>query len=295
MSKSKALPNRVQMPKEILNIYDYVNYRLYLKDFLAKAKKEKLSGFSHKVLLSHLGITSTGFISNLTAGRKNLTPIQIVKLAKGLKLNKAETGYFEAMVYFTQAKVIEEKNEYFNRLVTLQKIKMKLLDKGKMSLFSKWYFVVIRELLSLIDAPMDAKSIAAALEPAIKPAEAEEALEYLSQLGLIKQNDTGRWVPIDSAISTGDEVRSLHLTNFQLKTLELAAKALQNIPAKERDFSVLTMTLTPDTFRLMKYELQHMRKRLAKLVVEEQDPNRVYQMNFQFFPVSKPIEGGGNV
>jgi uncharacterized protein (TIGR02147 family) len=118
-------------------IFEYVNYRHYLKDFLSEAKRKKLPEYAHKVILDHLGTSSTGFLSNVIAGRKNLTSFQISRMAQALTLNKTEEAYFDAMVHFTQAKAIDEKNEYFNRMVVVQKLKMKVLDKKKMTLFSK--------------------------------------------------------------------------------------------------------------------------------------------------------------
>jgi uncharacterized protein (TIGR02147 family) len=274
------------------NLYEYVNYRLFLQDFLTEHKKDAGPDFSHKMILAKMGISSTGFLSNVMAGRKNLTPIQIIKLAKILKVNKAEAAYFEAMVYFTQAKVIDEKNEYFNRLVTLQKVNLKVLDKKKMSVFSKWYYVVVRELLYFYKYDGNNPSaLGHRMEPTIRHSEAEQAIRYLEELGLVEKDKHGLYKQVDNAVTSGDEVRSLHLTNFQLATMELAKRAIRKIPAAERDVSVLTMTLSPDTFQMVKSELQHIRKRIAKIAVDEDKPDRVYQLNIQFFPVTKKPEG----
>ena len=273
------------------NLYEFVNYRLYLQEFLAEHKKDAEPDYSHKMILAKMGISSTGFLSNVIAGRKNLTPIQIIKLAKILKMNKAESAYFEAMVYFTQAKLIDEKNEYFNRLVTLQKVNLKVLDKRKMSVFSKWYYVVVRELLYFYRYNgSNPSGLGHKVEPTIRHSEAEQAVRYLEELGLIVKGDNGYYKQVENAVTSGDEVRSLHLTNFQLATMELAKRAIQKIPAAERDVSVLTMTLSQDTFQMVKSELQHIRKRIAKIAVDEDKPDRVYQLNIQFFPVTKKPE-----
>lgn len=271
-------------------IFEYVNYRLFLKDFLREAKRDRRPEFAHKVILDRLGISSTGFLSNVIAGRKNLTPFQISQLVKALKLNKTEEAYFEAMVYFTQAKVIKEKNEFFNRMVVVQKVNMKVLDKNKMTLFSKWYIVFIHELLNFYPYSGDTKALARMVEPPITPSEAKAAISHLEKLGLVIKNPQGEYRQTENAITSGDEVKSLDLARFQLDTLDLAKRALEKIPQNERDLSVLTMTLSPDSFRIVKSELQHMRKRFAKIAVEENNPDRVYQMNIQLFPVSRKKE-----
>jgi uncharacterized protein (TIGR02147 family) len=278
----------------MISIYDYVNFRLYLKDFLAEHKKDDSPEFSHKMILYKMRISSTGFLSNVIAGRKNLTPFQIARLAKILKMNRAEIAYFEAMVYFTQAKVIDEKNEYFSRLVTLQKVNMKVLDKKKMTVFEKWFYVVIRELINFYKYKGDSVALAHLVEPTIRRSQAEEAVRYLEELELIKKDTDGTYRQVDNAITSGDEVKSLHLANFQIATLDLAKRALQKVPAAERDISVLTMTLSRDTFQMVKSEIQFVRKRIAKLAVDEDKPDRVYQLNMQLFPLSKSIEEDEN-
>ncbi len=277
-------------------VFDYLNYRLFLKDLFKEEKKKPTSQITHKFILAELGITSTGFMSNVVAGRKNLTHIQATKIAKILKFKKPEMQYFEILVYFTQAKTIEEKNEYFNRLVTLQKVKMKVIDKKKMSLFSKWYFVFVRELLESYnykgESAEENTKFGQKLIPSIKGGEVKEAIEYLIQMVLIEKDVNGFYRPMNNAISTGDEVKSLHTAKFQLETMDMAKNALNKVDAKERDISCLSMSLSEDNFQLIKMEIQYFRKRLAKLAVEETNKQRVYQLNFQFFPVTTETNEG---
>jgi uncharacterized protein (TIGR02147 family) len=273
----------------MMNIYEYTNYRVFLKDFLAEKKRSKRPEFSHKVILDRMGISSTGFLSNVISGRKNLTPIQISRLCRILKLNKIEESYFEAMVHFTQAKAIDEKGEYFDRMIFVQKANLKVLDRKKMTLFSKWYYVFIREALNYIHYKDDPASLARMLDPPVKPSEAQEAISFLEQLELIVRDSGGFCKQADPAITSGDEARSLDLARFQLTTMDLAKRALQKIPPEDRDISVLTMTLSPDSFRLIKSELQSIRKKFAKIAIDDTNSDRVYQLNMQFFPVTRKL------
>ena len=277
----------------MINVFDYLNYRIYLRDLFQEKKKEK-SQFSQKYVLAELGVTSTGFMSNIMAGRKNLTPAQTNKLCIIIGFDKPQSRYFECMVYYTQAKTIEDKNEFLSKLMALQKIKMKTLDSKFMSLFAKWYYVFLRELLENYnykgENEEENERLGDMLIPELTPEEVKEGVEYLEQLGLIEKDDEGCLRPKDNAISTGDEVKSLHLLNFQMETMELAKKALERIPAEERDISFLSMSLSNDNFGLIKNEIQYFRKRIAKIAVDENNPQNVYQLNFQFFPVTKDIQ-----
>ena len=96
----------------MISIFDYQNYRLFLIDFL-NDKKQHEKGFSQRDILKKMGISSSGFLANVLSGRNNLTTTQIALLARVLKFKKSETAYFEALVLFTQAKTLDEKNLYY--------------------------------------------------------------------------------------------------------------------------------------------------------------------------------------
>lgn len=277
---------------EKAKVIDYLNYRDFLRDCF-QWHKDNDPGFSQKRVQIDLGIASSGFLPNVLAGRKNLTPTQAARLARLLGLDRVESSYFEHLVLFTQARTMEEKNEFFARLMTMQSARLSQLSEASLSLFAKWYYVAVREILGLANIQDDYVQLATLLQPAIKASEAKEAIDVLAGLNLIERNSNGFWEPKETAISTGDEVRSMHLLHFQISTMDLAKRALNDIPTDERDISVLTMGLSPDGFRLAKNEIQHFRKRLAKIAMDDQAANRIFQINFQFFPISVELERKG--
>lgn len=273
------------------NIFEYVNYRAFLADFLSN-KREENPAFSHRAILQRIGVSSSGFLSNVLAGKKNLSSAQRTRLSKVLKLPKKESLYFENLVQFNQAKTLDEKNEFFDRMVSLRTATAKKLSQAQQSIFAKWYFVFVHEMLSFsrIQGMGNEEcyaEIARKLDPPIKPSEAASAIQELETMGLVKKNEEGFYKPCDAYLSTGNEVKSLELANFQLRTMDLAKRALEKISVEERDISVLTMSLSQDGFRRIKSEIQNFRKNLAKIALEDRDANRVYQCNFQFFPVTK--------
>lgn len=273
-------------------VTDYLNFREYLRDRFEWLKQND-PGYSQKRVQIDLGVASSGFLPNVLAGRKNLTPTQSARMARLLGLDRIESAYFEHLVLFTQSRTLEEKNEFFARLMTMQSARLSQLSEASLTLFAKWYYVAIRELVGLTTVKDDYAAIAAMLQPQIKASEAKEAIDVLVGLKLIEKNEKGNWIPREAAVSSGDEVRSLHLLHFQMTTMDLAKQALNDIPSEERDISVLTMGLSPDAFRLVKHEIQHFRKRLAKIAVDDSSANRVFQMNFQFFPITKELDGKG--
>ena len=273
----------------MINIFDYQNYRLYLSDLFIE-KKQRNRGFSHRDVLKKMGISSTGFLSNVLSGRNNLTITHIVSLCKVLKLNKLESSYFEIMVLFTQAKTIDEKNTYFSRIVKLQKSKFKSLKPEQLSLFAKWHFAVIRELIYFFPFKDDYKQLAKMVDPPISPAEAKEAIEVLNKIGLIGKDSNGIYRQRKGIVTTGDEIRSFHVLQFQNETMKHAQRALDTIPSENRDMSVLTMKLSKSKAMEIKTEIQLFRKKILRMAEQDSDQELVYQCNINFFPVTKREE-----
>lgn len=271
-----------------IQVMEYLNYREFLRD-LFQWQKGNDPHFSQKKIQYSLGISSSGFLSNVIMGRKNLNANHAVKMTRILKMNHADARYFEGLVSYTQARTEEEKTEFFNRLTLLRSAQLAHLPVETHSLFSKWYYVAIREVIDLIHWKEDWNLLANSLQPPIRVEEAKEAVETLLKLNLVRWNHEGILETCDSGISTGDEVASKHLIAFQRKTMDLASSALDDVAAEFREISVLTMGLSEDSFWNIKNEIRHFRKRLAKIAMEDKNANRLYQLNFQLFPLSQTL------
>jgi uncharacterized protein (TIGR02147 family) len=275
----------VNMP----DVFEYFDYRQFLRDLFEEKKRENRQ-FSHRAVLQKMGITSTGFLANVISGRKNLTQVQVQRLNQILKLKAGESRFFESLVLFNQAKSLEEKNGFMKRLVANQKVGTKPLARKQLNLFSKWYYVVLRELLYFHRLKDDFRSVSRMLLPPIGAEEAEKAVREMEELELLEKDAEGFYRQKDVSITTGDEIRSLQVANFQLDTMDLAKAALDRIPVEERDISCLTMTLSPESFSQVKTEIQAFRKRLAAIAFADEKVDQVFQCNIQFFPVTRKRE-----
>ena len=127
------------------------------------------------------------------------------------------------------------------------------------------------------------------IEPPITPKEAKTAIRDLEKMGLITKDAEGYFKQVDAAISTGDEVKSLHVANYQIDMFDLGRRAFDAIKSPERDLSGLVMTVSDENFKLIKEEIQSFRKRLLQIAVDDKNPNRVIRCNFQIFPVTKKL------
>ena len=95
-----------------INLFTYLDYRKFLKDWYTQAKKER-SSFSFRVFSKRAGFESPNFFKLVMDGKRNLTAKSLPKFIVGLKLNKQEQEFFQSLVAYTQASTHEEKDEHW--------------------------------------------------------------------------------------------------------------------------------------------------------------------------------------
>jgi uncharacterized protein (TIGR02147 family) len=73
---------------------------------------------------------------------------------------------------------------------------------------------------------------------------------------------------------------------------EFALEALDKLPISERHFSGITMGVTQETYQKVVEEIAEFRKHIISMVAEEQHPDKVCRLNFQFFPLTENLNRG---
>lgn len=267
-------------------VFDYTNYREFLKAYY-KFQKQKNPVFSHRYFALKAKVNSSGFLKNVMDGKRNLGRSLIIRFAEAMKLKKKESEYFENMVYFCEAKTVEEKRIFFERMMALRKLDIYLLQSHQYEYYSKWYYTAIRELIGILNFKDDYTALGQALNPSIRPEQAEKAIKVLDELNLISKDSKGIYRQTDNLITTGDEVDSMNVSQYQISCMDLAKEAIDRHPSSVRDMSTLTIRLSKQGFDILKDEIISFRKKLLVLEKQFSKADRIYQLNTHFFPLSK--------
>lgn len=269
------------------NVFEYTNFREYLKDYFDEAKKEN-PNFSHRWLSQQLGLSTPNLIMLVMQGKRNLTKSVAFKLCEVLEFSRKESDYFQNMVSFMQSKTNDEKNQHFTQMIELRRnLKTAKIEEKHYEYYSNWYNPVVRELVTHPDFDGDPKWIAKRISPSITPVQAERSVKLLLELGLIKK-DGEQYIQADSLISTGSSVNSLAVVNYHRKTAGLASESYDRHLKKERTITSCTINISPERFEELKRELTDFRKKALALAEDVGESTRVYQLNLQLFPVSTP-------
>jgi uncharacterized protein (TIGR02147 family) len=232
-------------------IFDYLNYRCFLKDYFEE-QKSKNRCFSYKYIANKAGLRSRSFIHEVVSGKKNLSKDSLFALGKALGLSAKAFAYFEDLVAFNQTDDHEQKNHFFKKLMEYNKRSVSRLISGdQYEYFSQWHHGSVRELVGMFDFRGDYALLGGLMRPPLSGREARDSVELLERLGLIRKKNK-RYEVVDKSITTGDEVSSMAIKNFHARNLNVAASALYNCPARERDISAIIGALSPDGFAAIK-------------------------------------------
>ncbi len=280
------------MPKDenTLNIFSFLDYRLYLKTYIENRQLSDKS-FSIRKFEKELGMGAFGLLSKILNGKRNISLKLSEIICKVIDLNIQETKYFLDLVKYNQAKKLPDKDYHFKNLLNLTKTPIQIKTKDQYKYYSKWYHIAIRALLDTYNFTSDYHALSRKLVPRIRPDQAKSAIAILKKLGLIEKNEKGYYKPTNKTISTGsDREKSVSINNFQKAVISLAKDSIDRIPKEKRNISTLTFSVDQRTIELMNKKIEVHRKEIVELAGNAENTSVVYQYNLNLFPLSKVEE-----
>ena len=272
------------------DIFTYTDYRLYLKAFCEEIRKVK-PFFSYRYIAQKAGLKSVGFISWVISGKRNMSPSLTHTLASILKLGRREADYFELLVNHNQAKTTDERQHYLDRLLAFRSTRTTIVDRDRDQYYSRWYYSAIRELVALTEI-RDESQVSSLLRPPITRSEAREALDLLKRLGMVRLNNKKIYERVDAALTSGPNVDPAIIHGFQTVTMQLAQSALHRFAKEDRDISTLTLSCNVRDLARIRERVRQMRSEITEIACASDNADQVFQLNIQFFPLTKLIIRG---
>ena len=274
------------------DIFSYTDYRQYIKDFCNEIRESK-PFFSYRYIGQKAGVKSTGLISWVVMGKRNLSAHLIHKLLKIMKLSGKEAAFFEVLVNYNQSKQTEEKQFYLEKMLSIKKVRADVVEQDRAAFYSEWYYSAIRELIA-IHQIKDEEQVAAIMRPPLKKYEVREALDLLMRLGLIKKNTKGFYERTSAVLTSSPAIDAAVIHNFQFVTMQLAQSSLHRFKREERDVSTVTLSCDQEAIGRIRERIAEMRSEALKIACACKKPDQVFQLNTQIFPLSGQVKSVGH-
>jgi uncharacterized protein (TIGR02147 family) len=273
------------MESSNLSIFDYLDYREFLRDFY-KEQKRKHYYFSFRFLSQKTKI-DPAHIARVFQCKRHLSEKSLAPFVALCKFNEEEKRYFDQLVSFNMARTDRQASQAFETLLSLSNIKSLTLRPEQYAFYTKWYYTAVRALIALRPfSARDCRRIAQALSPCITAGQARDAIKLLLKLGLVQKNQDGILNVTDEHITTGTQWRSLAVNAFQAETLRLAQESLDRHAKALRDISTVTIGIKHARMDEIRQRIAEFRKSIINCAEEDQDPDDVYQLNIQLFPLT---------
>jgi len=276
------------------DIVNYTDYRAFLSDYY-HSRKKKMTGFSYKVMAERAGFSSASFQRMVIEGEKNLSSEGATKMAGAMKLNKKSTEYFEYIVAFTQAKDIETKELYLEKIDRYRKKnKPELLLGKEYNYLKEWFHVVIREMVEFAGFSENAKTISSRLNFALSQDDIEKSLSFLEEYGFLIRDKSGKLRKAEKTISTVDipdnEELILIAKRYHLSMIELAAKSVTALPREKRNINNTTISMSQKSYDLAIKRIENLRYEMLELAAADDQVDRICQLNINFFTIAEDHE-----
>lgn len=271
------------------SVFGFLDAREYLRQAY-REEKSRNPAFSQRYIALMLKASSSSFFRDVLNGKSALTPARVLGFARLFRLSKEETAYFEDLVLYTQAETPVEKRHAFEKLkVSAPSGKHALLEAFQTEYFSKWHYAAVRELLAVHDFRGDFEELGRLLNPPISAAEAHAAVDLLQKLRLIRKTAHGGYETTERVVISGPQITPLKIRPAIEGNLDLARRALDVFDPPQRPFSYVTVSVSEKSVERIRDLLRGLRQKVFDIVTEDGQVDRLYQLNFQFFPLSEVI------
>jgi uncharacterized protein (TIGR02147 family) len=181
---------------------------------------------------------------------------------------------------------------YYSRVVECRKpLDIATIDKDRYEYYGKWYHSVIREIVTLVDFKKNYALLAGSLAPSISVKEAEGSVELLERLGFIERDGNGLFHQTDTIIGARPEGQDVFvIEKFQMEMLQMAITSFDKFPRTDRLSASTTFSISKRTFDLFKMKTREFRKELLEIAKLDSEPQRVFQLTLNLFPVSRGFD-----
>lgn len=267
------------------SIFEYLDYRIYIKDFYT-FKKSESPFFSLRYICSKVGMDS-GNLARIMNGALHLSNKKISEFIKLFRFNEKEAKYFETLVLFNKSKLNREQTLYFERLLNIKGIDAVELQKDQYEFFSNWYHSAIWGLLNNFKLKRNYAELVEQLIVPVTIAQAKESVKLLERLNLIEKDSDGVYRVTKRNLSTGREWHSLAIMKYQKTMIGLTLDSLDRLERIERDVSTVTFNMPRSALPEFRELIMEFRKTVMKSAEQYDHTREVFQLNVQLFPLTK--------
>ncbi len=251
-------------------------------------KKEKNPYFSLRSWAQTLGMKSHGPLHAMLKGQRNIPKKYIPLIIKSLKLQGKEAKFFELLVDLSRAKSMEEKDLYLERLKAISPKELREVDDIEAYKYiTEPLHIIIAEMSELKTFKGAVGWIKGRLRPHINLKDAEDILERLINLGILKK-EGNKFVKQIQHIYTSKEVISKAVQLYHKKMGTLAIEQISEQHIDDREYNAISFNINKkDLPKIKEYIREFSDQMVQEFEAKSKEGEETYHLNVQFFSLTK--------
>ena len=279
------------MKKSEVSIYDFVNYKTFLKTIFEDLKFHN-RGVSYKTIQERAGYSGgSNHLWQIIEGKTPISDSAIVNYGKALLLTNRELKYFKLMVDFEDAKTDEQREK-----VIKQMRQSKLFSRAQRNylqvyeIYSDWYLPILWEMVSLDDFQEDTEWIAKRLFHDVSISKIRKGIEKLLEAEALYRDDAGKLHQAETLFPNYDDTKKdagslafLAQRRYVREMLKLSAGALEKQPFDSRIFYTGSLVFSKEEYDTFRKKIIAFIKDMYKKDPSHTKKEVIYQINLQFF------------
>lgn len=270
------------------NIYNYTDYRAFLKDYI-KAQKTLIPHYSLGLWSRKMGISSTSVLVNVLTGKRNPGPSLQKKIIGHFNFDQAEIEYFKDLV-----KLSKMTSDPRLALGMMEKMKrqnnqddLKVLNESAYTTTTKLSYQTLIAMVQLPEFKEDAEWIAKKMDLQMSASEIQTALQDLINFGVLVRNEQGQLKVAAKKVKASQALPENAQLQLQTEVLETAKMSLRTHALTERDFSARCLNIREENLPMLKEYIKEFQDKIAELFEESTSSSKVYLVNVNLMPLTK--------
>ncbi|WP_374030058.1 TIGR02147 family protein [Bdellovibrio bacteriovorus] len=273
------------MKRKSLDIFDYHDYREFLRDWFDHARESQ--SLSLRDIAEKCGL-STGYLPMILAGKRNLSEKSFLKLQEVLKLNQEEAHYFRSLLILSDDSKSQDRLHAFAEIRKSRSFRQKNPKELEVYQYlANWLHVTIREMAHRRDFQADPTWIQARLVYKASLKEIENSLNFLLEQGFLVRTKSGMVIQSQKQLDCFSGVYRLSLGEFHKQMFRLAAESIDATPRDQRNLLGHTFVIPEDQIESLRRILDDTLKKVEALSSDFQEAGPVYHVILSTFPVAK--------
>jgi uncharacterized protein (TIGR02147 family) len=257
------------------SLYDFTDYRDFLKEWF-QYKKSTSDYWSYGLWSKKLGLKSTSTLTMIIHKQRHMGKKMIPKFINFFKLNEKEASYLEEIIKISKA----TKGDPNLTVLLLEQNAVSKKTNESRDLIFDWSAYALREMSNLKDFNHKIDWYEKRLLNTLGKNKVKSVLSKLKENEFIdnKGNPT-------SKIQPKKELNLEDAKIYHEELMELSAQSVE-LPFENRALHASTLSIQKDKLKEAKKLIRDFQIKFSELV-EEVPGDEVYQLNIQFFPLTK--------